>query len=358
MLDMANKETRNKYATIKNGRTLPVEELKPKETGGVEEIGIWIEGKAQEQVEGDYRELRITTKSNAKLTRRDTSNKPKLPLAKVGEGDFVAEVYTQTVARILSYIQYLVQYKPPYKKGEWHINNIAEVCRFLGIQYRTFTEGLSFIASRNLPYITARGGHFFYKDYRKLVGVRVKMRTRDTMAKGEGYITQKEEEILDKNAVIDTIILRPTKEFFNGLGVDSYGKQLSKEEFKKVGGLGNILLPIQSIKYSKNESLMEFRLRNFFISNTPIQRYKLDTLLTEVGITAEDIKKQGKPRYKKQIELELDSLQNRGLIKYSYSKKTKVYYITVKEKAYKHPDFYKENKSIAVNTENRKQKID
>ena len=142
------------------------------------------------------------------------------------------------------------------------VNNTAEVCRFLGIQYRTFTEGLSFIASRNLPYITTQGGHFYYKDYRKLVGVRVKMRTKDTLAKGEGFITQKEEEILDKNSTIEGIIITPTKEFFNGLGVDSYGKQLSKEEFKKVGGLGNVLLPIQSIKYSKNESLMEFRLRS------------------------------------------------------------------------------------------------
>ena len=64
---------------------------------------------------------------------------------------------------------------------------------------------MSFIASRNLPYIAARGGHFFYKDYRKLVGVRVKMRTRDTMAKGEGYITQKEEEILDKKERVEIL---------------------------------------------------------------------------------------------------------------------------------------------------------
>ncbi len=348
MYCMANKNTKTKYqyAKITKRGAIPVTDI-PEQTGtqGFSEVGIFVIGKAkeqdQEQEEGDYRELRVTAKSNAKLTRRDTSKKTKLPLAKVGEGDFVAEVYTQTVARILSYIQYLVQYKPPHKKGEWHISNIAEVCRFLGIQYRTFTEGLSFIASRNLPYITTRGGHFYYKDYRKLVGVRVKMRTRDTMTKGEGFITQKEEEILDKNSTIDTIILNPTKEFFNGLGVDSYGKPLSKEEFSKVGGLGNVLLPIASLRYSKNESLMEFRLRSFFIGNTPNQRYKLDTLLAEVGITAEDISKQGKPRYKKQIELELNNLQSRDLIKYSYSNKTKVYYITVKDKAFKHPHFYK-----------------
>lgn len=350
MLDMESKEHKYQYAEIKNGKAVDIkpevlEKFEGLIKGSFREVGLYATGIAREQeleqLEGDYRELRVATKSNAKITRRDSNKKIKLSLAKIGEREFVAEVYTQTVARILSYIQYLVQYKTPYKKGEWHIDNIAEVCRFLDIQYRTFTEGLSFIASRNLPYITAQGGHFYYKDYRKLVGVKVKMRTRDTLQKGKGFITQKEEEILDKNSTIDTIILNPTKEFFNGLGVDSYGKQLSKEEFNKVGGLGNVLLPIQSIRYSKNEGLMEFRLRNFFISNTPNQRYKLDTLLTEVGITAEDIKKQGKPRYKKLIELELNKLQNRGLIEYSYSNKTKVYYITVTGKAYKHPHLHK-----------------
>ena len=45
---MANKKNRCEYTTIKEGRTLPVEELKPKETIGVEEMGRWVGGKAQE----------------------------------------------------------------------------------------------------------------------------------------------------------------------------------------------------------------------------------------------------------------------------------------------------------------------
>lgn len=355
MLDMESKKHKYQYAEIKNGKAVDVkpdvlEKLEIARKESFRDVGLYATGTYREQkleqIEGDYRELRVTLKTNARLIGRDTSKKTKLPLARVGEEYFVAEVYTKNVARLMSYIQYLVQYKPPYKKGEWHIGNIAEVCRELEIQYRTFIEGLSFIASRNIPYITTRGGHFYYKDYRKLVGVRVKMRTRDTMTKGEGFITQKEEEILDKNSTIDTIILNPTKEFFNGLGVDSYGKPLSKEEFSKVGGLGNVLLPIASLRYSKNESLMENKLRQFFVSNTPHQRYKLDTLLAEGGITAEDISKQGKPRYRKQIELELNKLQDRGLIEYSYSNKTKVYYITVKDKAFKHPHFHKKGERV------------
>jgi len=357
MLDMANKKHKYQYAKITRGGAIPVTDISEQTgTRGFRDVGIYVIGKAKEEdtEEGDYRELRVATKTDAKLVRRDSDKKENLPLVKVGGVDFVAESYSKNVSRVLSYLAYLVQYKPPHKKGEWHIKNIAEASRFLEMQPHRFKECISFLASRNLPYITTRGGHFYYKGYRRLVEIRVKMRTQDTMAKGEGFITQKQEEILDRKSVIDTIIINPTREFMNGLGFDTNGKLLSKEEFRKLGGLGNILLPVQSLKDSKDESLMEFRLRRFFVGNTPKQRYKLDTLLAEVGITAEDIKQQGKPRYKKQIELELNKLRSRGLITYTYSNKTKVYYFTVTDKAFKHPQLHKRGgKSIAVNTESR-----
>jgi hypothetical protein len=288
MLDMESKKTKYEYANIKGGKAIPVtpevlERLK--EIGDNIEVGLYASGIApqQEQEEGDYRELRVATKTDAKLVRRDSDKKENLPLVKVGEVDFVAESYSKNVSRVLSYVAYLVQYKPIHKRGEWHIKNIAEASRFLEMQPHRFKECISFLASRNLPYITSRGGHFYYKDYRRLVGIKVKMRTQGAMTKGEGFITQKAEEILDSKSVVDTIIINPTKEFMNGLGFDTYGRTLSKGEREKVGGLGSILLPVQSLKDSKDESLMEFRLRRFFVGNTPKQRYKLDTLLAEVG---------------------------------------------------------------------------
>jgi len=350
MLDMESKKHKYQYAEIKNGKAVDVkpdvlERLDIARKESFRDVGLYATGTYREQkleqIEGDYRELRVTLKTNARLTGRGSKKKEYLPLVKIGGGTLAGEVYPKTVARFMSYIQYIVQYKPPYKKGEWHIDNSAEVCRFLGIQYRTYVNAVGYLSSKSIAYIDTRGGHIYYKNHRKLVEITAKMRSKFELPTGKGFVTQKQEEILDKNSTVDTIILKPTDEFFNGLGLDRYGKQLSTEEFRKVGGLGNVLLPIQSIRDSGEESLMEFKLRNFFISNTPRQRYKLDTLLAEGGITAEDIKKQGKPRYKKLIELELNKLQNRELIKYSYSNKTKVYNITVTKKAYSHPHLHK-----------------
>jgi hypothetical protein len=343
MLDMANKKNKYQYATIKGGRALPVDKLKTGETGGVSEVGVWVEGKAPEGEKGreEYRELRITAKSNAKLTGRDRSKKQTLPLAKMGEVSIVKEVYPQNTGRVLSYIQYIVQYKAPHKKGVWQIKNIAEASRFMEMQPHRFKESIANLM-KAYPYITARGGNIVDKQYRQIVDIEVRLRTKNPVEKGKGFITEKEEEILDKESVIDTIFIEPSKEFLNGLGLDSYGKQLSKQQFSKRGGLGNVLLPISSLKDSKNESLMEYKVRNFLISNKPVAQIGVDKILTHLGITEEDLAKQGRPRYKRQIDSVMERLKDRGILeRWSYSKTKDMYYTKTTREAHNHPAFYK-----------------
>lgn len=340
---MANKKTKYQYAKLEKGKAIAVDNP---ETEGIEaftERKLYVTGKAPEGDKGreEYRELRITAKSNAKLTGRDRSKKQTLPLAKMGEVSIVKEVYPQNTGRVLSYIQYLIQYKAPHKKGEWQIKNIAEASRFMEMQPHRFKESIANLM-KAYPYITARGGNIVDKQYRQIVDIRVRLRTKNPVEKGKGFITEKEEEILDKESVIDTIFIKPSKEFLNGLGLDSYGKQLSKQEFSKRGGLGNVLLPISSLKYSKNESLMEYKVRNFLISNKPVAQIRVDKILTHLGITEEDLAKQGRPRYKRQIDTVMERLKSRGILeRWSYSKAKDMYYTKTTREAHGHPAFYK-----------------
>lgn len=365
MLDMVNKKHKYQYAQIKGGRAVTVkpevlEELEELGKRGYSEVGIYATGKAPEtEQEPLYRESRNLLKTNAKLVGRGGKGDNKvLKITEISDTKAIRINYSQRVGALMSYMFEKWQNSELDKEGYFVIRNLSKVARDLNTTPQRLKEDITRAGGFAYPYIKTvkrgKDGDTIDEEYKKLFEIKVRSKVEAGTVKRDGFINPEDIEGLNKNRTIEAIFSKPCKELRESIGRDSKGREIKGSKVYEMLGIGNVLTPVANILLGLELSLWGYKLYCYMGSNRPDYSIGLNKLLTHLGVTDEDLRKQGKPRYKSNIDKGLEELKLQGYVeKWTYSEGKDMYYWKYTSKAFRHPDMYKGKTGYNTNTENK-----
>lgn len=358
---MESKKTKYEYAKVDGGKAIPITPeiaQKLKEASDCAEVGLYASGIAPQQ-EQLYRESRNLLKTNAKLVGRgDKGDNKVLKITEISDTKAIRINYSQRVGALMSYMFEKWQNSELDKEGYFVIRNLSKVARDLNTTPQRLKEDITRAGGFAYPYIKTvkrgKDGDTIDEEYKKLFEIKVRSKVEAGTVKKDGFINPEDIERLNKNRTIEAIFSKPCKELRESIGRDSKGREIKGSKVYEMLGIGNVLTPVANILLSLELSLWGYKLYCYMGSNRPDYSIGLNKLLTHLGVTDEDLRKQGKPRYKSNIDKGLEELKLQGYVeKWTYSEGKDMYYWRYTSKAFRHPDMYKGKTGYNTNTENR-----
>lgn len=361
---MESKKTKYEYANIKGGKAIPVtpevlERLK--EIGDNIEVGLYASGIAPQENPLAYRESRSLLKTNAMLMGRGEKGRERTGLAMVGTLNPTRYSYSKRAGILMNYLIYCWQTEQLDRKGRLVIKNLSKVARALKTTPQRVKEALAEVVAYEYPVITVinRGGKKDTQDTveskdTKMFEITFISKVDKGVIKTNGFASK---EDIERLSAYCYLAVKPCETYRTGIGMDGRGRKIQGKRVYDMLGLGNVLTPIENIARSINLSLWGKKLLDYMGGNKPEQKIGLKKLLIHLGVTDEDLREQGKPRYKKNIDKGLEELKGEGYLeKWAYTKSKDMYYWKYTAQAFRHPDIFKGKTGYNINTEKRGKK--
>ena len=366
MLDMENKtllqKMEGKYPISKEEKRLVGEMLnKALQEAGKESLKVatatgtdFTTARSEFEPELLYRESRNLLKTSAKITGRSSKgDRSETKLIEVEEINSKKDVYTQRVAVLMSYLLKEWQTDTLNSRAYYVIKNFSKVARDLNTTPQRLKEDITKVGGYTYPYIkTIKRGKThdtIDAEYKKMFEVKVRLRVDSGTIKKDGFINPEDKKELDKNSTVKEVLVKPCRELRESIGRDSKGREIKGKEVYEILGIGNVLTPVANILLSLSLGLWAYKLYCFIGSNRPSYQIVLDKLLGHLGVAQEDLAKQGKPRYKENIDKGLKELEDKGYLeRWTYNKSKDMYYWKFTVKAFRHPELVKESKKDTI----------
>jgi hypothetical protein len=294
-----------------------------------------------------YRGSRGLMKTNAKQIGRETKEREQLSLMDIGDRQGNGDKYSAKVALFFDYLTAEWQEKALNKEGFLVISNLSAIAEELKTEPKHIKDYITKAGAYAYPYITKRGGKIV-DSYIVPFEVKVVRYTDDKERVGEGFISPREHERLNKRYPFKEVWIKPHKIIRGEIGKDTNGRDIKDPKFKRQEvGLGNVFKSRKYLFAGLYLSDIGNKLLNFTGSNKPYFSISFDKLVKHLGYTEQYLKKQGSPRVKKWIEAGFKELQNIGHIeRYSHNKKTDVFKWTCSNKYYKYYELVESKSNV------------